>query len=305
MDDVAFLKEWINKKNKEGMTNLDARLILNEFEQFLKYIFNSIQDGISILDKDLNILGTNLSMEIWYEHKKPFLGKKCFEIYHDRNSPCKNCPTINTIKTGKSMIHTIKYKTPNNKEGWHELFTFPLFDDQNNVISIIEYVRDITQRKKVEVISEKLKKRLHLQAQTLQEQETVLKYLFKQKEKEQNIIADNVMSNINLLIKPVIYDLKIKLKGNPAQESLNVLESYLDKVTQPFSNIKKLNSNLYNLTAKEIQVASLIMEGKTSKNISSILGISIKAVDFHRANIRKKLKIKNNKINLQNYLLKL
>ena len=38
MDDVAFLKEWINKKNKEGMTNLDARLILNEFEQFLKYI---------------------------------------------------------------------------------------------------------------------------------------------------------------------------------------------------------------------------------------------------------------------------
>jgi PAS domain S-box-containing protein len=305
MDDVAFLKEWINKKSKEGMTNLDAQLILNEFEQFLKYIFNSIQDGISILDKDLNILGTNLSMEIWYEHKKPFIGKKCYEIYHDRTSPCKNCPTLNTISTKKASKHTIKYNTPDNKERWHELFTFPLFNDQNEVISIIEYVRDITQIKKIEDISEKLKKRLHLKTQTLQEQEIVLNYLFKQKEKEQNKIIENVMSNINLLIKPLIYDLKIKFKGCPEQESLDVLESYLDKITQPFSNINKLSSNLYNLTGKEIQVASLIMEGKTSKNISTILGISTKAVDFHRANIRKKLNIKNNKINLQNYLLKL
>jgi len=303
MDNISFLKEWIYKKNKEGINQLGSEKILAEFEQFFKYIFNGIQEDISILDNDLNILGTNISLEKLFEHKKPLIGQKCYWIYHDREKPCKNCPTINTIKTGKPAREIVKYKTPNVSEGWHELYTFPLFDDSNKVIGIIEYLRDITKIKKIELISDKLKKRLNLQSQTLQEQDNALKYLFRQKSKEEKEITDNIISSINLLVKPYIYDLKFTLEKKESLDLLNIIESNINKITDPFAN--KLKSDLYRLNSKEIRIASLIMEGRTSKEISIILCVSTKAVDFYRANIRKKLNIKSSDINLKEYLLKL
>ena len=303
MDNISFLKEWIYKKNKEGANQPDSEKILAEFEQFFKYIFNGIQEDVSILDNELNILGTNISLEKLFEHKKPLIGQKCYWVYHDREKPCKKCPTINTIKTGKPSREIVKYKTPNVSEGWHELYTFPLFDDSDKVIGIIEYLRDITKIKKIELISDKLKKRLNLQSQTLQEQDNALKYLFRQKNKEEKEITDNIISNINLLVKPYIYDLKLTLEKKESVDLLNIIENNINKITQSFAN--KLKSDLYKLNSKEIRIASLIIEGRTSKEISLILCISTKAVDFYRANIRKKLNLKNSDISLKEYLLKL
>ena len=53
---------------------------------------------------------------------------------------------------------------------------------------------------------------------------------------------------------------------------------------------------------KQIQVINLIRQGKTSQEIADILMVSKAAVDFHRNNIRKKLKLKNKKINLKTFL---
>ncbi len=303
MNDVNFLKELLYTKNNKALPDVDYEKIISDFEQFLHYLFNSVQDGISILDKDLKIIGTNLTMDKWFSYKKPFLGKKCYEIYHERSRPCKNCPTIKTIKSKKSNVSIIKYKTPNTQEGWHELFSFPLFDDHHNVAAIIEYVRDITFSRKIKMVSDNLKKRLMLQNQTLQEQETALKVLFSHREQELKSISEKILSNINLLINPLVNELKIKLKNQPEIQQINQLEKYLKNITD--SLISKLVDKMYDLTPKEIQIASLIKEGKSSKIIAQILGISLKAVEFHRLNIRKKFNLKNTKANLQSFLLHL
>ncbi len=301
MSDVNFIKEFLYTKNDKTATKPSYEKTFKEFEQFLEYLFNSVQDGISILDRDLKIIGTNLTMEKWFSYKKPFLGKKCFEIYHDRTQPCKNCPTIKTIETKKSNVNIIKYKMPNTGEGWHELFSFPLFDDHNNVTAIIEYVRDITFSKKTKKVSENLKKRLMLQDQTLQEQETALKVLFSHREQELKRVSEKIIGNVTLLINPLIDELKIKLKNRSEISQIIQIEDYLKNITDPL--IVKLSDKMYDLTPKEIQVASLIKGGKSSKEITQILAISLKAVEFHRLNIRKKLNLKNTKTNLQSFLL--
>lgn len=53
-----------------------------ENERFLKTIFNTIQDGISVLNDKMEIIAVNNTMEKWYAKSMPLLGKKCYEAYH-------------------------------------------------------------------------------------------------------------------------------------------------------------------------------------------------------------------------------
>ena len=52
---------------------------LQDNEQFSTDIFNAIQDGISLLDKDLTILRVNELMEELYADYMPIAGKKCYQ----------------------------------------------------------------------------------------------------------------------------------------------------------------------------------------------------------------------------------
>ncbi|MBI4685570.1 MAG: PAS domain S-box protein [Nitrospirae bacterium] len=82
---------------------------LKESESFLRSIFDSIQDGISILDKEMNIISVNAVMEEWYAHNLPLTGKKCYEAYHGRKEPCKVCPSIRTLRRGKPDYEVVPF----------------------------------------------------------------------------------------------------------------------------------------------------------------------------------------------------
>jgi DNA-binding CsgD family transcriptional regulator len=45
------------------------------------------------------------------------------------------------------------------------------------------------------------------------------------------------------------------------------------------------------LTPREHQVVRLVAEGRRSKDVASLLGITVKTVDTHRANLMRKLNI--------------
>ncbi|RJP75450.1 MAG: PAS domain S-box protein, partial [Candidatus Abyssobacteria bacterium SURF_17] len=129
-----------------------AEEALQERERFLSNIFASIQDGISILDADLTILRTNRIVEQWQPHALPLPGKKCYEAYHGRTSPCEVCPTLQTLKTGQSANEVVPKHAANRKHvGWLDIYTFPLIDTATGTLyGVIEYVRDITERKRAE-----------------------------------------------------------------------------------------------------------------------------------------------------------
>jgi len=57
-----------------------------------------------------------------------------------------------------------------------------------------------------------------------------------------------------------------------------------------------------NLSPKEIQVANLIRQGRSTKEISKILKLTKGTVEVHRNNIRERLDLKNKKVNLKTYL---
>jgi len=57
-----------------------------------------------------------------------------------------------------------------------------------------------------------------------------------------------------------------------------------------------------NLTPSEIQICNMIKSGLSTKEITSLRGLSDSTLHRHRENIRKKLKLTNKNINLTTYL---
>jgi DNA-binding NarL/FixJ family response regulator len=64
-----------------------------------------------------------------------------------------------------------------------------------------------------------------------------------------------------------------------------VLEGYLDKSPKE----KEADCESLRLTSRQREIVQLLAEGKSSKEVAAVLGLSVKTAETHRANIMRKL----------------
>ena len=97
-------------------------------ERFLEDIFNSIQDGLSVLTSDRNIIRINPAMEK-FPHTEPMLGRKCYEVYHNANKPCEPCPIDQTFKAGKTSFGMVEVEDAAGAKKISEIYGYPLINN--------------------------------------------------------------------------------------------------------------------------------------------------------------------------------
>ncbi len=144
---------------------------------------------------------------------------------------------------------------------------------------------------------------LKLKSLNLEEANTALKVLLKRREQDKDDLEEKVLSNVKELITPYMEKLNNTRLDDKQLTYVRILESNIHDIVSPF--LRKLSSQYLSFTPTEIQVADLVKAGKTTKEIADLLNISDRGVEFHRNNIRKKLGLKNSKVNLRSYLLSL
>jgi DNA-binding CsgD family transcriptional regulator len=102
------------------------------------------------------------------------------------------------------------------------------------------------------------------------------------KEERQQLIIDLISH-----LKPLVYRIKSEALSTRGEALIITLEIFLDQLVSGSDNPA---IQLYSvLTPRESEVCNLILAGKSSKEITDVLGLSLETVSTHRRNIRKKL----------------
>ncbi len=79
----------------------------------------------------------------------------CYEVTHKQNKPCSNehpCPLEKVKKTKKPVVIEHIHIDKNGNRRIVEVHGYPIFDNDGNIVQMIEYCLDITERKKAEIM---------------------------------------------------------------------------------------------------------------------------------------------------------
>ncbi|MEF8824016.1 MAG: LuxR C-terminal-related transcriptional regulator [Desulfohalobiaceae bacterium] len=141
---------------------------------------------------------------------------------------------------------------------------------------------------------------LRQKSEDLKEANTALKVLLRQYKQEKADLEQRVASNVQELVLPYIARLYEAEDELSRRELLRIVESQLRNITTSFLN--HLSSLHTMLTPQETQVASLVREGRSSKEIADLLNIEPSTVAYHRRNLRAKLGITDSRTSLYAHL---
>jgi diguanylate cyclase (GGDEF)-like protein/PAS domain S-box-containing protein len=134
---------------------------LHRSERFLNTIFNSIRDPFCIFDRDFRIIRVNAAYaQMKNKLTEELIGKKCYEVLGERDSMCGGCVVGKTFDSADPCAKDKLVVLHDGTEIWMEIYTYPILDEKGAVSHVIEYTRDITERKKSEEEKQRLIEKL-------------------------------------------------------------------------------------------------------------------------------------------------
>lgn len=162
-------------------------------------------------------------------------------------------------------------------------------------------LRDVTDRRQLERELEKRGRDLAVKTRNLEEANIALKVLLTKREEDKIVLEQDVMANVRQLVIPFIDRLERSVSDRTHLACVRTLKANLENIVSPF--LRNIGLSHRSLTPQELHIANLVKDGRTTKEIASLLNLSVRTVEFHRASLRKKFDLKNTKSNLRSYLL--
>ncbi len=142
-----------------------------------------------------------------------------------------------------------------------------------------------------------------MKSKAFEEMNEALKMLLAREAEEKKYLEGKIQSNVKELVLPYVEKLRSTGLTGEQHTYLEIIETTVKNIFSSF--LQKMTSKQYHFTPKEIQVATLIREGKTTKQIADIMKVTRSAIGLHRHHIRNKMGLGKAKVNLRSYLFSL
>ncbi|MCX5826921.1 MAG: PAS domain S-box protein [Deltaproteobacteria bacterium] len=277
-----------------------AQQSLQETEIRYRTIFESTGTAMMLVNEDMTIAGVNGEFErqsgldrrdiegrkTWTEFVSPRDLRK-MKTYHRRRR-------IDPTSAPASYEYRFADKNGKLRDVLATVAMIP-----GTTMSVASLV-DITELKQALENLKDQRQQLAEETRRLQEVNTALKVLLRHREEDRTDLEKQVLTNVRKLVLPFVEKLKRERLTEPQAAYLQLIEDNLKSVISPF--LQTLTSRFMNMTPKEIQIAGLVRNGKTAKEIAELLNVSARSIEFHKDNIRRKLGLIHKKTNLMTYL---
>jgi PAS domain S-box-containing protein len=167
---------------------------------------------------------------------------------------------------------------------------------------MLTMIIDRTERQKMLQELETTNNTLRVERSMLENKNIALKEIMEQIDQYKRNTSQQLQANVNRVVRPMLQILTDKL--TPADRRLvSLLDNTLQDLIDPF--VGKLESLSYSLTPREMEVCHMIKNGFSSKQIASLLNVSVFTVNNQRRSIRRKLEIADGETHLESYLKRL
>jgi DNA-binding CsgD family transcriptional regulator/PAS domain-containing protein len=272
-------------------------------EKWLFFMKSAI-DSFSLYDSELNLIAINeaglrlLPNGNTYES---VMRKNISELIPDYyNVPERYEKLKEVIRTGEPYF--VDEIIPSSKEGEQSYINVRAFKVGNGLGIIIAV---ITERKRAEEAlrrqQEYLDRVVEQRTVKLEEANAALKVLLKRREEDKEELEEKMLFSVKELVDPYVEKLRNSSLDESQKAYTDIIKSNLNDIVSPLA--RRMSMEHLRLTHTEIQVANLVKQGRITKEIAELLHLSPRTVESYRDNIRKKLGIKNKKVNLRTYLL--
>ena len=245
--------------------------------EILSYVNKRVLDTMGYTLKQM--VGKNFFEQFVHQEDR----KKAREIFHQMMTEAEmakehfECRVL--TKTGDIRLIVLHYTPLKNKAG--------------TTSASIAFGEDVTRHRQIEA-------QLKEKTRYLEEGNQALKHMLEHREVEKRAVEEAIVMHLKRLVAPHLDQLKCCNLNQKARTYLKIVQTGINDMAYYLS--KTISSKYVDLTPSEIQIAELIRQGKTSKDIAEFMNISPSTVSFHRNNLRKKLGILKEKTNLRSYL---
>ncbi len=282
-------------------------------ESLARSAFDALSAHIAILDQEGVIRATNRA---WQNHAVQG-GMPPGYNYHginylsicdttkgegDQEDACKVAGGIRAV-INKELDEFLYDYPCHRPDSMHWFYMRVIRIPDTNPVQVVVSHEEITALKLTEQALRESQEKLHDQKQGLEEANVALKVLLKQREEDRRDLEKRFLTNVKGLVLPYVEKLKSATLKAKDKTLVEIIETHLQDIITPMMQTLT-NANIL-LTPQEMQVATLVKDGKTSKEIADILIVSEATVNFHRKNLRNKFGLTNKQTNLRSYLMSL
>jgi len=278
---------------------VQAEEALRESGEKYRSLVESTEDSVYLVDRDCRYLFMNQKHLSRFGLPADKVIGRAYRKFHSKKETKQFAEKVHEVfETGKSLL----YEYRSQRDSGYFLRTLsPVKEPDGKTTAVTVVSKDITGLKRTEEALRKREKELEIKTSSLEEVNTALRVLLKRRDEDREELEEKVLVNVNELVFPFLEKVK-KAPLDPEQRVyIGVLESNLNDIISPF--LRTLSAKYVSLTPTEIQVANLIKQGTINKEVARLMNLSIRTVEFHRENIRRKLGIRNKKTNLRTHLL--
>ncbi|RJP25698.1 MAG: HAMP domain-containing protein [Candidatus Abyssobacteria bacterium SURF_5] len=122
---------------------------LKKANEHLQQLFNGITDGISVIDRQFKVVNTNSGLRNLIRLSEDAPQSHCYKTCAGRDTICERCPAAQTFNTGQSSAAEMIWHIHGQKLQV-EIRTFPLSQNGRPPEMVIEYIKDVTEKRIME-----------------------------------------------------------------------------------------------------------------------------------------------------------